>query len=144
MYMPHTVTVYHEYETNNMETVQHITVLHGVFLDEATAARAADVGVESEDSAILYIPFDVDAKDGSTSVAQSYVGAKAYEQAADKSAIWTLDTNGNSFFVKGNVVCVGKSFEYINGHYDDVYRVTKVDAKDFGSAGMRHLEVGAR
>ena len=26
--------------------------------------------------------------------------------------------------------------------YDDVYKVTKVDMKDFGSADMRHFEVG--
>lgn len=29
------------------------------------------------------------------------------------------------------------------GHtYDDVYKVTKVDRKDYGSADMRHFEVG--
>ena len=26
--------------------------------------------------------------------------------------------------------------------YDDVYKVTKVDRKDYGSADMRHFEVG--
>ena len=26
--------------------------------------------------------------------------------------------------------------------YDDVYKVTKVDMKDFGSQDMRHFEVG--
>ena len=35
-----------------------------------------------------------------------------------------------------------KTEQMIEMLYDDVYKVTKVDMKDFGSAAMQHFEVG--
>lgn len=65
--------------------------------------------------------------------------------AADKSGIWTLSTDGNggtTFFIKGEVVEPDKTEQALEMLYDDVYKVTKVDMKDFGSQDMRHFEVG--
>lgn len=133
MYAPHTVTVYSPVEDPvTFEVTNHITVLRGVFMDAAKAANVRTSGLEGADSVNLFIPFGVDAE-------KTYVDPKEFEKAADKSNLWTLRVG--DFFVKGEVV-EDKDFQYINANYDDVYRITKVDKKDFGSKSMQHWEVG--
>ena len=44
--------------------------------------------------------------------------------------------------MKGEVVEPDKTEEQIEMLYDDVYKVTKVDMKDFGSSSMQHWQVG--
>lgn len=56
-----------------------------------------------------------------------------------------MSTDGNggtTFFVKGEAVEPDKTEEQIEMLYDDVYKVTKVDMKDFGSPSMQHWQVG--
>lgn len=133
MYAPHTVTVYSPVEDPvTFEVTQHITVLRGVFLDASKASNVRTSGLEGADSVNLFIPFNVDTD-------KTYADPKAFESAADKSGLWTLRIG--DFFVKGEVV-EDKDFQYINLNYDDVYRITKVDKKDFGSELMRHFEAG--
>lgn len=148
MYTPHTVTLYYATEDPVTFTqLVNITILHGVFFDAAKAANVRTSGLEGADSVNLFIPFGVDAYDGlyaglDEHPRKKFVGPKEYEAAADKSGLWTMDVGVNCFFVKGEVVEPGKSFQYINANYDDVYKVTKVDEKDFGSPAMQHWEVG--
>lgn len=143
MYMPHTVTIYTEFEDpTTFQTTTNITVLPGVFLDESKGANVKASGMEGADAAVLYIPLDVEAIDGTTKLSKRFVGWREYERAEKKNSLWSLDVNGHTFFVKGKVVEPGKDFSYLNSHYDNVYRVTKVDVKDFGSAELRHIEVG--
>ena len=59
MYAPHTVTVYNIF--NDGET--SITILNGVFLDARQGRRLLKNGTESDDAAILYIPFACPALD---------------------------------------------------------------------------------
>lgn len=143
MYFPHTVTLYN---ITQDKTGPNITVLRGVFFDAAKASNVRTSGLEGADSVNLYIPFNVDATDGISLFKKNYVGEKEYEKAADKTDIWTLfagaGANSACFFVKGEVVEPDKNYQYINGNYDDVYKVTKVDEKDFGTQDMRHWEVG--
>lgn len=140
MYAPHTVTVYSPIEDPvTFEVTQHITVLRGVFMDAAKASNVRTSGLEGADSVNLFIPFSVKAADGVSLMDKSYVDPKEFESAADKSGLWTLRIG--DFFAKGEVV-EDKDFQYINANYDDVYRITKVDKKDFGSEFMRHFEVG--
>lgn len=135
MYAPHTITVYSSIEDQvSFEVTRHITVLRGVFMDSAKAANVRTSGLEGADSVNLFIPFDVSASDG-----KRYVDPKEFESAANKDKLWTLRVG--DFFVKGEVV-EDRDFQYINLNYDDVYRITKVDKKDFGSEAMRHWEVG--
>lgn len=134
MHAPHTVTVYSPVEDPvTFEVTQHITVLRGVLLDASKASNVRTSGLEGADAANLYIPFSVDA--GS----KTYAEPKEFESASDKSNLWTLRIG--DFFVKGEVT-EDNDFQYINANYDDVYRITKVDKKDFGSEPMRHWEVG--
>lgn len=143
MYAPHTVTLYYVTEDQvTFETTNYITVLDGVFMDAAKAANVRTSGLENADAVNLFIPFDVSATDGVTGATKIYVSPKRFEAMEDKSDVWTLATGNNCFFVKGVVLEPEQNFQYINLNYDDVYRVTKVDEKDFGSEDMRHWEVG--
>lgn len=140
MYAPHTVTVYSEIEDPvTFEVTRYTTVLRGVFMDASKASNVRASGLEGADSVNLFIPFSVHAVDGVSGREKVYASPKEYESAADKAGIWTLRIG--DFFVGGNVV-EDKDFQYINLNYDDVYRITKVDKKDFGSESMRHWEVG--
>ena len=150
MYAPHTVTIYNvtqETDQTTFKDVQksYITVLRGVMLQASKAANVRQSGLEGADAVNLYIPFSTPAVDGVTGAAKRYVGPQEFWRAVDKSGLWTLSTDGNggtTFFVKGEVVEPGKTEEAIEMLYDDVYKVTKVDMKDFGSADMQHWEVG--
>lgn len=140
MYAPHTVTVYSTVEDPvTFEETRYITVLRGVFMDASKASNVRASGLEGADSVNLFIPFSVRATDGVSLLDKTYVDPKEFEKAADKSGLWTLRIG--DFFVKGEVV-EDKDFQYINLNYDDVYRITKVDKKDFGSARMQHFQVG--
>ena len=147
MYTPHTVTIYNLIKTDDPTTFEdtitnNITILRGVFLDAVKATNVRQSGLEGADAVTLHIPFDVDARgvDGSP---KRYVGAMEFWRADDKSGLWTLSDDQRTFFCKG-IVTDDESEEYINMMHDDVYTVTKVDEKDFGSAYMQHWEVGGR
>lgn len=150
MYMPHTVTVYNVVTETNPETfedktVNYITILRGVFLDASKATNVRESGLEGADAVTLHVPFSVTAVDGVTGESKQYVGPMEFWRAEDKSGIWTLSTDRNTFFCKGEVVETEpkkNTEEYINMAHDGVYTVTKVDEKDFGSAAMQHWEVG--
>lgn len=150
MYAPHTVTIYNvtqETDQTTFKDVQksYITVLRGVMLQASKAANVRQSGLEGADAVNLYIPFSTPAVDGVTGAAKRYVGPQEFWRAVDKSRLWTLSTDGNggtTFFVKGEVVEPEKTEEALEMLYDDVYKVTKVDMKDFGSADMQHWEVG--
>nr|DAR10569.1 MAG TPA: hypothetical protein [Caudoviricetes sp.]DAV20388.1 MAG TPA: hypothetical protein [Caudoviricetes sp.] len=146
---PHTVTVYNvtqETDENFRDTQKsYITVIRGVLLEASKAVNVRESGLESADAVNLYIPFSSPAVDGVTGAEKRYVGPQEFWRASDKSKIWTLSTDGNggtTFFAKGEVVEPEKTEQMIEMLYDDVYKVTKVDMKDFGSASMRHFEVG--
>ena len=150
MYAPHTVTIYNVTQETDQTTFKdmqksYITVLRGVMLQASKAANVRQSGLEGADAVNLYIPFSAPAVDGVTGAAKRYVGPQEFWRAVDKSGLWTLSTDGNggtTFFVKGEVVEPEKTEEAIEMLYDDVYKVTKVDMKDFGSADMQHWEVG--
>lgn len=149
MYTPHTVTVYNVHE--NVDTLipeTNITVLKGVFLDISKGTNVLKSGLASADSATLFIPFSVKAVNGLTGQEQTFVGPKEYERLGDVSGYWTLRSSGSAsavdcFFVKGEVV-ERSDFGDINDRYDDAYRISNVDTKDFGSPEMQHWEVGGR
>ncbi len=150
MYTPHTVTIYNAVE--NVETLRTemvITVLNGVFLDISEGANIEKSGLTSADAAKLYIPFAIKAVNGKTGEVQEYLPQKEYERTSEKDKYWTIRTTGTAsakdcFFVKGEVIEPDADFQTINGLYDNVYRVSTVDVRDFGSPEMHHWEVGGR
>lgn len=138
---PHAVTVYLSGEEDpvTFEKETRITVLRGVFYDSSKAVNVRESGLANADSVNLMIPFSVAAEDGETGEKQAYLPPKEYETAMDKAAHWTIRTD-DCFFVKGEVVRPGLSFQEINAAFDNVHRVTTVDEKDFGN--LKHWEVG--
>lgn len=149
VYTPHTVTVYNASEnTQTLMSEYNITILRGVFLDISKGSNVIKSGLESADAATLYIPFAIDAINGVSGEPQQYVSPKEYERLADKSGFWTIRPSGSGssvdcFFTRGDVVDQA-GFQSINARYDDVYRTSSVDIRDFGSADMQHFEVGGR
>lgn len=145
MILPHTVTIYNvvtetDQTTFDDVTTNYITVLRGVLLDATKGRNVRESGLEGADAVTLHIPMGIKAVDGVTGAEKEYVGPIEFWKAADKSGIWTLSPDRNTFFVKGEVVEADKTEEYINLAHDGVYTVTKVDEKDFG--GLPHWEVG--
>ena len=143
---PHTVTLYNvstELDTGTMKDVlvNHITVLRGVLMEASKAVNVRVSGLDSADAVNLYIPFDVDATDGETGEAKSYVGPVEFWPLVDKSKSWTLQPGQNCFVVNGEVVEADKDYQYIAAKYDNMYQVTQVYRMDFG--GLAHFEVGA-
>lgn len=142
MMFPHTVTVYtitEDPETADVTT--NITVVTGVLFDGSKAANVRASGLEGADAVNLYIPFDAVSVDGVTGAEKAYIRPRAFAEALDTSGYWTMDP-GNTFFVLGEIVNPDMTFREINGKYDNVHLITKVDTKDFG--GLRHFEVGGR
>lgn len=146
---PHTVTVYNKVEDETTgSAIYNITILRGVFLDISKGANVMKSGLVSADSATLYIPMSIKAINADTGEEQKFVGQKEYERLAqsDLHEYWTLRTGGSSstvdcFFVKGEVA-EKSGFNDLKNRYDDVYDVSTVDTKDFGSKSMWHWEVG--
>lgn len=149
MYAPHTVTIYNSVKETDLTTFEevtrlYVTVLRGVMLQASKGVNVRESGLEGADAVNLYIPFSVEAVDGTTGKPKTYTGPQAFYNAADKSGLWTLSVNGDggtTFFVKGEFVTDN---ETVALSHDDCYNVTKVDKKDFGSADMQHWEVGGK
>ncbi len=151
---PHTVTIYNvsvetDKTTLQSRTVNHITILRGVFLEASKGVNVRESGMESADAVILYIPFSVDAVDGVTGAKKRYVPPIEFWRAEDRTGLWTLairskeaGVDGSTFFIKGEAVEPNAPVERIEMLYDHVYDITKIDAKDFGSSDMQHWEIG--
>jgi len=156
---PHTVTVYNvAVETDKItfesKTVNHITILRGVFLDESKGVNVRESGLEGADAANLSIPFNVKAVDGVTGAGKKYMPPIEFWRAEDKTGAWTLaisnknaSGDGYTFFVKGVALPPEGTkpelvADVVEAGYDGVYRITKIDTKDFGSPDMQHWEVG--
>lgn len=128
MYTNANITLYNKY----YDAVARLdkwkrTQLLGVFWDSCKGANVKKSGMETADSVIVFIPLNIN----------GYVGPKQYTGA---EGTWTLN--------QGDKICKGlidQDFTKISDlekAYSDVYDITKVDKKDFGSANMRHWEVG--
>lgn len=139
---PHTITLYYEAEDPvSFEYFTTITVLKGVLFDATRGSNLRKMGLDNADAVTVYIPHGIEAVDGISLLNKRYVEPKEYEIASDKGELWTIDEK-SSFFVKGEVVEANADFQQLNVGFDNVYRVTKVDNKDFG--GLKHFEVGGR
>ena len=145
MYAPHTVTVFNAGRDGELPTA---TILRGVFLDISKGANVKTSGLENADAATLFVPFSVEAVNAVTGEKQTYREPKVYELEEDRAGLWTIRPGGTSgatdcFFAKGEIHEPGK-YQAINSAFDNVFRVSSVDVRDFGSEDMHHWEVGGR
>lgn len=154
---PHTVTLYNvevftDKETVRSEVINHITILRGVLLDASKAVNVRESGLVGADAVNLYIPFGVEAVDAVTGEEKKYMPPVEFWRTDEKSGFWTLaisargsGLDGYTFFIKDVALPPDgtdpeKVPEIVEGMYDDVYNITKIDTKDFG--GLQHFEVG--
>lgn len=147
MYAPHTVTLYNTYveiDKNNFQetAVHYITILEGVLVQESKGANVRASGLAGADAVKLYIPFSVKAYDGITGKEKTFVGPTDFIKAENKSELWTLGLGPSNFFVKGILIEPDKPSSVIENTNDNVFNITKVDRKDYGSKSMQHWEVG--
>lgn len=147
---PHTVTIYNVITRENPsegfkpERKNYMTILRGVFLDASKAFNVNQSGLKDADAVDLMIPFDVEAVDAITGEPKTYIGPMELWRREDIDKLWTMSLDGqgegDSFFVKGEVVEPDLDFNGISMKYDGVYNITKVDELDYG--GLPHWEVG--
>lgn len=160
---PHTVTLYNvavETDKTNIESavVNHITLLKGVLVDATKGVNTRESGLIGADSVIVYVPFDVEAADAVTGEPKKYMPPVEFWRTEDRSKVWTFaisakgsGLDGYTFFVKGvalppetdkkgNPLKPELVAGVVEGMYDHVYNITKIDEKDFG--GLKHWEIG--
>ena len=117
-----------------------------MFLERAQGTNIEKTGLRDADAVRLFIPFSVTAVDGITGENKQYISPKAYQNLESTDNYWTLDPGGVSsgsdcFFIKGVIIST-EGYRALRNTYDDVYDVTTVDVRDFGSEDMRHWQVG--
>lgn len=120
------MTVYNKYiEPFTHKKVYKKYVIENVFWDDARGINR-NTGYENADKVNIYIPFD---KNDLTD----------YKEAKDFNGIgWTLQ-NGD-FILKGDCpIEVIESIKDLKTY--EVFEITLVDVKDFGSSNMQHFEI---
>lgn len=147
---PHTVTIYNVITREDPaqgfrpKRKNYMTILRGVLLDASKAVNVNKSGLEGADAVDLIIPFDVEAVDGVTGEEKTYIGPMEFWSREDIANLWTMSLDGqgegDTFFVKGEVMEPNLTFEGVSLKYDGVYNITKVDELDYG--GLPHWEVG--
>ena len=149
MFAPHTVTLYNAAKTPHTFV---ITLLEGVFLDaglgKSTLGKKAQLlttGLSIHEDAALFIPFDCKAVNALTGQPQQFIAPKIFNSLDDPSGAWTVGLRGQGtgcFFVKGSVIFPDSDFHALCQHCDDVFRVSSVLVRDFGSRCLHHWKVG--
>lgn len=116
---------YKEPFTNNVSYKKH--VIEHVFWDDSLGINL-NTGYENADKVNIYIPFDKNKSD-----LENYKEPKQYNGNG-----WTLQ-NGD-FIIKGEV-----AESEVDGIKDlkayEVFEITVIDKKDFGSYNMQHFEI---
>jgi len=116
---------YKEPFTNNVSYKKH--VIQYVFWDDSLGINL-NTGYENADKVNIYIPFDKNKSD-----LENYKEPKQYNGNG-----WTLQ-NGD-FIIKGEV-----AESEVDGIKDlkayEVFEITVIDKKDFGSYNMQHFEI---
>ena len=116
---------YKEPFTNNVSYKKH--VVEHVFWDDSLGINL-NTGYENADKVNNYIPFDKNKSD-----LENYKEPKQYNGNG-----WTLQ-NGD-FIIKGEV-----AESEVDGIKDlkayEVFEITVIDKKDFGSYNMQHFEI---
>ena len=122
-------TVFNRYvdKTEHIEKYKR-TVLRGVFWEDTKAVNVIKSGMSDADSAAIYIPFR-----------NGYKPPLEWEKNAPEG--FTLRPGDR--VVKGEIAFSGTMAE-LSKQFDSVLTITSVDTCDFGSAAMRHWEVGAK
>lgn len=124
----------------------NLTVLRNVFVDRSCGVDVSMTGVDNGDTVKLYIPMTAAAENPLTGEEQHYLSPKLYRSQSDRAQFWTIDPKAGAvicFFAVGALSEAGK-YQDINAKYDDVFRISTVAIRNFGSPMALYLEVTGR
>lgn len=120
--------VFNKYTDENKNVIFKKHIIEHVFWDDSKAVNL-NRGYDNADDVNVFIPKSQNDMSG-------YVEPKQYEGLKK----WTLQVG--DFIVKGEVEekqVVG--IKELTSKYDDVFTISLIDDKDFGSSSMHHFEI---
>ena len=123
------MSIFNKYtdEEKNVKFKKHF--IKNVFWDDSKGVNIS-LGYENADDVNVFIPKKQNDMTG-------YVAPKQYKGMANT---WTLE-NGD-FIVKGETnETEVLNFKELSSKYDNVFKITLADDKDFGSKNMHHFEI---
>ena len=120
--------VFNKYTDENKNVIFKKHIIEHVFWDDSKAVNL-NRGYDNADDVNVFIPKSQNDMSG-------YVEPKQYE-GLNK---WTLQIG--DFIVKGEVEEKEvSSIKELTSKYDDVFTISLIDDKDFGSSSMHHFEI---
>lgn len=123
------MSVFNKYTDENKNVVFKKHLIDNVFWDDSKGINR-NLGYENADDVNVFIPKSQNDMSG-------YVEPKKYKGLSNT---WTLE-NGD-FIVKGNTnESEVLSIRELVQKYDNVFTISLVDDKDFGSESMHHFEI---
>ena len=123
------MSVYNKYTDEEKNVIFKKHLIDNVFWDDSKGINR-NLGYENADDVNVFIPKSQNDMSG-------YVEPKKYKGL---SYTWTLE-NGD-FIVKGNTSeSEVLSIKELVQKYDNVFTISLVDDKDFGSENMHHFEI---
>lgn len=123
------MSVFNKYTDEEKNVIFKKHLIDNVFWDDSKGINR-NLGYENADDVNVFIPKNQNDMSG-------YVKPKKYKGLNNT---WTLE-NGD-FIVKGNVEESSvMSIKELLKKYDNVFTISLVDDKDFGSANMQHFEI---
>ena len=123
------MSVFNKYTDENKNVFFKKHLIDNVFWDDSKGVNL-NTGYEKADDVNIFISKDKnDMRD--------YVTPKQYKGL---QGTWTL--NNGDFIVKGDVVETQVlTIKELSSKYDNVFTISLVDDKDFGSPNMQHFEI---
>ena len=123
------MSLYNKYTDEEKNVVFKKHLIDNVFWDDSKGINR-NLGYENADDVNVFIPKSQNDMSG-------YVEPKKYKGLSNT---WTLE-NGD-FIVKGNTdESEVLSLKDLAKKYDNVFTISLVDDKDFGSRNMHHFEI---
>ena len=123
------MSVYNKYTDEEKNVIFKKHLIDNVFWDDSKGINR-NLGYENADDVNVFIPKSQNDMTG-------YVEPKKYKGLSNN---WTLE-NGD-FIVKGNTSeSEVLSIKELVQKYDNVFTISLVDDKDFGSENMHHFEI---
>ena len=123
------MSVFNKYTNKNKNVLFKKHLIDNVFWDDSKGINR-NLGYENADDVNVFIPKSQNDMSG-------YVEPKKYKGLSNT---WTLE-NGD-FIVKGNTnESEVLSIRELVQKYDNVFTISLVDDKDFGSENMHHFEI---
>ena len=123
------MSIFNKYTDEQKNIIFKKHFIKNVFWDDSKGVNIS-LGYENADDVNVFIP-------KSQNDMKGYVAPKQYKGMTNT---WTLE-NGD-FIVKGETdETEVLNFKELSSKYDNVFKITLVDDKDFGSKNMHHFEI---